>query len=138
MAKLAWIHLAIDGGYGKYTRAALQHLLADHGWYTRECDGSFGYHSQLALQKWLKYDAAGYFSGYPNTDPYAYYTGRLDGDARSMTWEAFRRGLQDFLWAVNASNKKVGAVYGSPWPHGGDSSTQFVAQMQRFLNTVRN
>ncbi|MGO2081643.1 hypothetical protein ACTXM3_15725 [Glutamicibacter arilaitensis] len=138
MATIPWCNLVIDGNYGSKTKAALQHLLADHGWYTRECDGSFGYHSQLALQKWLKYDAAGYFTGYPNTDKHAYYTGRLDGNAGSMTWEAFRDGLQDYLWAVNATNKTVGKVYPNPYPHGGDASTQFVAQMQRFLNTVRN
>lgn len=137
MAYVAWKVLAIDGGWGKYTKAALQHLLAEHGWYTRECDGSFGYHSQLALQKWLKYDAAGYFTGYPNTDKVAYYKGALDGAAGKMTWEAFRAGLSDYLWAVNASNKKVGAVYPNPYPHGGDASTQFIAQMQRFLNTNR-
>ena len=122
MAELNWVILKIDGSWGAYTRAALQHFLKREGYYAqaRECDGVFGYWSQLALQKWLKYGPGSNLAG---------YSGRLDGDAGDMTWESLGMRL---------------AVYGYysptlPWPKGrypGNNAT-FCKAIQRFMNYSR-
>lgn len=121
MATYPWVILEIDGLWRVYTKAATQHFLKRAGYYAqaRECDGVFGYWSQLALQKWLKYGPGSNLSG---------YSGRLDGDAGDMTWEALANRI---------------ALYGHynpplPWPKGMDPNTiAFCKGIQRWLNNSR-
>lgn len=121
MAVVKWEILIVNSAWGKFSKAALQHFLKRTGHYTRECDGSFGYYSQLALQKWLK---ARKSSGGP------YYSGRLDGDAGDMTWEALGQLLA--YWGRFSQVP-------SPWWKGASPSnySAFRGAIHRWLNAER-
>lgn len=120
MATVSWEILKLDGGFGVYTRAALQHYLKRRGYYTRECDGSFGYYSQLALQKFLRVG-----------NVCSKYTGALDGKAGDMTWEAFGHYL--------ACSGKYGVKVPSPFTKGLTAYNWYnlTYGMQKWLNELR-
>ncbi|MGP5263637.1 peptidoglycan-binding domain-containing protein [Glutamicibacter arilaitensis] len=103
--------LTLDGNFGRITKIRIQHLLCFLEYYGREVDGDFGYHSQLALQKWLR--RRGFY-------PSSKY--RLDGDAGNSTWNEFYRYLR---WL--SSNYYFGT-------QGGEEGHANVMACQAWLN----
>ena len=108
--------LVVDGNFGAYTIYALQYNLKynwDGGLYRRENDGKWGYYSALALQNFLKNRG--------------HYKGKLDGDAKGMTWTA----VSDYIYA------KHGIIANQPdswtWP----ATNGLGPGIQKWMNKVR-
>lgn len=112
--------LKVDGVFGVVTKRATQSYLRKMMFYTRAIDGDFGYHSQIALQRYL---AAIPYNG---RTPY-WYTRTIDGVAGYWTWA----GMSRYMSYRGVS--RYGAIRTGKVPNPG---TNITTQLQRFLNRV--